>query len=51
MRRRDDIDSHRAVAPLRVAQDAVVIDTTEMSIEAVVDRLMVLVEERQCPQE
>ena len=49
MRRRDDIDSHREVSPLRVAADAVVIDTTDMTIEAVVDRLLALIEERGCP--
>jgi len=43
MRRRDTIDSHREVSPLRVAEDAVVVDTTDMSIEevlAVVERLV-----------
>lgn len=48
MERRDDIDSHREVSPLRVADDAVVVDTTHLSIEEVVDRLRVLVEERGC---
>ncbi len=33
MRRRDEIDSCRAVAPLRPADDAVVIDTDDMTIE------------------
>ncbi len=40
MRRRDEIDSHRAVSPLRVPEGAVVIDTTEMSIEEVVNRAL-----------
>lgn len=34
--RRDEIDSHRAVAPLRAADDAVHVDTTGMSPQAVV---------------
>jgi cytidylate kinase len=34
--RRDDIDSHRAVAPLRAAEDAIVVDTTGMSPHEVV---------------
>lgn len=34
--RRDEIDSHRAVAPLRAADDAVIVDTTGMSPQAVV---------------
>jgi cytidylate kinase len=49
MRRRDEIDSHREVAPLRAAEDAVVVDTTKLRIEAVLDRLEELVEERECP--
>jgi cytidylate kinase len=35
MVRRDDIDSKRKVAPLRPAEDAVIIDTTEMTIPQV----------------
>jgi cytidylate kinase len=35
MRRRDEIDSHRVVSPLRVADDAIVVDTTDLSIEEV----------------
>lgn len=37
--RRDAIDSSRAVAPLRQAPDAMVIDTTHKSVEEVVDEL------------
>jgi cytidylate kinase len=46
MIRRDHIDSHRNVDPLRPAKDAIVIDTTEMSIEQVLDRIMELIKER-----
>lgn len=35
--RRDEIDSNRKVNPLRPAEDAIYLDTTEMSIEEVVD--------------
>jgi len=49
MRLRDDIDSHREVSPLQVAADAIVIDTTSLSVEAVVERLRDLVEECACP--
>jgi len=49
MRRRDGIDSHRAVAPLRVAEDAAVVDTTDLTIEEVVAAAEQLVEERGCP--
>lgn len=37
---RDERDRNRAVAPLRPAEDAVIIDTTELSIEAVLDRVL-----------
>ncbi len=43
MRRRDQIDSHRATAPLKPADDAVIIDTTHMSIPEVLDAVMALV--------
>ena len=36
---RDRSDIHRKVAPLKVGDDAVVVDTTDMTIEQVVDRL------------
>ncbi len=39
MRRRDEIDSTRAVAPLRPADDAVVVDTTNLSIEQVLEEV------------
>ncbi len=38
--RRDRDDSSRAVAPLRPADDAIVIDTTGTPLEAVVDRIV-----------
>ncbi|HEV7526004.1 MAG TPA: (d)CMP kinase, partial [Acidimicrobiia bacterium] len=34
--RRDAIDSGRAVSPLRAADDAIVIDTTDRSVDAIV---------------
>ncbi len=43
---RDKLDSEREVAPLRQAEDAVVIDTTSLSINQVVERIMDLVVER-----
>lgn len=39
MARRDRQDSTRAIAPLRQAQDAILVDTSGMSIESVLDRL------------
>ncbi|MCX5703188.1 MAG: (d)CMP kinase, partial [Candidatus Omnitrophica bacterium] len=39
LRNRDTIDSTRQVAPLKRADDAVFLDTTNMSIEEVVDKV------------
>jgi cytidylate kinase len=44
--RRDAYDSSRAASPLAVADDAVVVDTTELSLDAVVDRVVALAAER-----
>lgn len=49
MRRRDRIDSNREISPLRAAQDAVRIDTTELDIKEVVDATERLVREQGCP--
>ena len=38
--RRDRDDSERAVAPLRPAGDAIVVDTSGIPVEAVVERLV-----------
>ena len=43
---RDRIDSTRATAPLTVAPDAVVIDTTALSIDDAVERVMELVKQK-----
>ena len=43
--RRDDLDSHRAVAPLRAADDAYHIDSSSLSIEAVCDKICALVKQ------
>ncbi|WP_216829270.1 (d)CMP kinase [Alkalihalobacterium elongatum] len=44
--RRDELDSNREFAPLQQASDAVVIDSTHMSIPDVVENILHLVEER-----
>lgn len=44
--KRDEIDSEREIAPLKKAADAVEIDTTSLTIENVVGKIMALVEER-----
>ena len=43
---RDKSDEDRAVGPLRPADDAVVIDTTDLSIEEVVEKLLCCVKEK-----
>lgn len=43
MRRRDEFDSTRAVAPLKPAEDAVILDSDHLSIEEVVQRVMEIV--------
>ncbi len=45
---RDKSDKNRAVGPLRPADDAIVIDTTELSIEEVVETVLGCVKEK-CP--
>ncbi len=46
MRRRDKIDSEREAAPLRTAEDAHVIDTTNLTIDQVMERVRKLIGER-----
>ena len=46
VRRRDHLDSTRTVSPLRAADDALIVDTSDMTETEVVDRLLELVEQR-----
>lgn len=46
VRRRDHLDSTRAVSPLRAASDAVVVDTSNMTEAEVIAHLMDLVKQR-----
>ncbi|MCY1311278.1 Cytidylate kinase [compost metagenome] len=41
IRLRDERDSQRAVAPLKPAEGAIIIDSTQMTIDAVVDAILV----------
>jgi cytidylate kinase len=43
---RDDYDSSREVAPLKAADDAILLDTTDLSIEQVVDKVAEIVAAR-----
>jgi len=40
IRERDERDEGRAAAPLRPASDAVILDTTDLTIEAAIDRVL-----------
>jgi cytidylate kinase len=40
VKRRDDFDSHRQHSPLKPADDAIIIDTTGLSVEEVVDNII-----------
>ena len=40
LRERDRRDAHRAVSPLRAAEDAVVIDSTHLSIEQTIEQVL-----------
>jgi cytidylate kinase len=48
MRTRDRRDSEREASPLKSAPDAVVIDTTGLSLEEVVSRVVEIAKERRC---
>ena len=43
---RDHQDSTRAIAPLKQAHDAILVDTSEMNVEQVMDRIKRIVEEK-----
>jgi CMP/dCMP kinase len=44
MRLRDKIDSSRDIAPLKPANDAVILSTDELSIDQVLERTIMLVD-------
>jgi cytidylate kinase len=43
---RDYKDSHRAIAPLKMPEDAILVDTTSMSIDEVCDAICKIIKER-----
>jgi cytidylate kinase len=47
IRARDERDSNRAVAPLKPADDALVLDSTELSIEQVLEAIVTFHAEKQ----
>ena len=46
LRERDERDMNRPIAPLRPAEDAVIIDSTDMDISEVVERILEIVREK-----
>lgn len=45
--RRDNLDSSRAVSPLKPADDAILVDTSTMTINEVIERLVTLAHQRE----
>lgn len=45
MQKRDYDDIHRAASPLKQADDAIVIDTTELSLEDTIQKILLYIEE------
>lgn len=46
LRQRDERDMNRQTAPLKPADDAIIIDTTTLNIEQVAEQVMILVQQR-----
>ena len=46
VKNRDYIDSHRAFAPLRPAQDSICIDTSDMTIDEVVNAILAIIKDK-----
>ena len=46
LKRRDEIDSHRTISPLKPATDATIVDTEKLSLEQVVDKIYALAVKR-----
>ena len=46
VRKRDYIDSHREFAPLKPAPDSILLDTSYMSIEEVVDAIVMIIDRK-----
>lgn len=46
LRKRDDQDMNRQVDPLRPTEDAIIVDSTEMNFEQVVEHILAIVKEK-----
>src|SRR2546426_1563463 len=47
--RRDELDSNRTVAPLRAADDAIMVETDGLSVREALDRVLMVIERRPIP--
>ena len=50
VKRRDYLDSHREISPLKPADDAIILDSSDMGLDEVVAEIENLWKERQCTQ-
>lgn len=50
VKRRDYLDSHREISPLKPAEDAIILDSSNMGLDEVVAEIENLWKERQCTQ-
>ena len=46
IQQRDYQDTHREIAPLKMARDSIKVDTSDMSIEQVVEKIKTIVSEK-----
>ena len=46
MRQRDYIDTHRSAAPLRAAEDAVIVDTSDLDFRESEEKLLEIIREK-----
>jgi len=46
IQKRDDSDTNRTDSPLKPADDAIIVDTTDLTIEQVVEKLVIIVKEK-----
>jgi cytidylate kinase len=46
LRRRDYIDSHRDFAPLKPAEDSILLDTSFMTVDQVVEKILEIIQKK-----
>ncbi len=46
IRKRDEMDENRAISPLKMADDAIMIDTTDLSVEQILNKMLRIIEKR-----